>query len=270
MTNSGHASLESKFQVIIQSNSENAIGSYLFSAREKKVLCSAWLQNFRTMCKMFRAIFCTVAAIQKPLKFIHITKTGGSSIETLGQSLNQSWGMFHSQRDKRYGFWHTLHDLKPPSLIRSFDWFMFVRNPFDRIVSEYWCEWGGRGKTANATVKQFNSFLRKRIASHSNDNRNGHYTRQILYIRILNIHPDIVLRIGRFESFEEDLRRIFGLYGIQKSTLPHANANHKHFNVSHLDDKTIELIRRTYKSDFEVFGYDLNPQKADSRLWRKL
>lgn len=213
---------------------------------------------------MLLAFFtCIVFAQPKPLKFIHITKTGGTSIEDFGKKVNVSWGRFHTRSEKDYGFWHTPHDLKSHALVRSYDWFMFVRNPFDRIVSEYWCKWGGKGRPPNANVRDFNSFLRKRILSGANDANDGHYAKQTLYLRILNISPDVILRLGHFESLQQDLQRILALYDIKtEGLLLHANSNSKPLNVSHLDDKTIWLIQTTYMSDFEIFGYDLHPHRA--------
>ena len=41
----------------------------------------------------------------KPLKFIHITKTAGTTIENLGLKKNIKWGRFH----KEYGpCWHRI------------------------------------------------------------------------------------------------------------------------------------------------------------------
>lgn len=89
------------------------------------------------------------------------------------------------------------------------------------------------------------------------------YAKQSLYLRILNIVPGVVLRLGHFESLQRDLEYILDLYGINVYGMSHSNSNeNKPLNVSHLDPTTIKLIQTTYLSDFEIFGYDLNPHGA--------
>ena len=91
---------------------------------------------------------------------------------------------------------------------------------------------------------------------------NGHYAKQTLYLRILNVGPDMVLRLGHFESLQQDLDHLLKIYGIKAGTIPHSNSNKKPLNVSHLDEETIKLIQTTYLSDFQIFGYDMHPEKA--------
>ena len=76
--------------------------------------------------------------ISKPIKLIHITKTGGTSIETSGRRAGYFWGTKHDSRSPPvYGPVHEPFVKKPARLKTTFDWFMSVRNPFSRIVSEY-------------------------------------------------------------------------------------------------------------------------------------
>ena len=76
----------------------------------------------------------------KVIKFIHVTKTGGTSVETSGRRGIPAhfWGNKHDRRSKpAYGAVHEPFIKKSERLKLTFDWFMSVRNPFSRVVSEY-------------------------------------------------------------------------------------------------------------------------------------
>ena len=76
---------------------------------------------------------------KKHLKFIHITKNRGTTIEEIGQAFGVSWGKYHKEYDWR----HKPFVTKERELIEKYDWFVIIRNPFDRINSEFHCTWGG-------------------------------------------------------------------------------------------------------------------------------
>lgn len=202
----------------------------------------------------------------KPLKFMHITKTGGSSIEQLGVALNMSWGIHHSSSDKTYGFWHEIPSRKKASLLRQYDWFTVVRNPYDRIVSEFWCQYGGAGRPTQVNPSNFNAFIMEQIKSKGNEELKGHYTPQYKYLSVLNIGPGVVLRVLRFEKLQSDFNDLCSLYNLPKLKLMVLNKpQKKHYNVSHLSEQTISLIQSVYKVDFEIFGYSMDVRMATIR-----
>ena len=69
----------------------------------------------------------------KPLKFIHITKCAGTSIEDIGKKNDICWGRYH----KEYNWWHEPFINLKKSLKKKYDWFVVVRNPYTRILSEF-------------------------------------------------------------------------------------------------------------------------------------
>ena len=138
---------------------------------------------------------------KKILKFIHISKNAGSSIEKIGITKNIQWGIYHSFE---YGYWHNYFPNKPIQLKLKYDWFMIVRNPYNRILSEYYCEWGGIGKkNINHTKKEMNEYLIKKIKNR--DPKGDHYTEQNKY---LDENKDIHIFILRFEKLNEDFNKL--------------------------------------------------------------
>lgn len=72
-------------------------------------------------CLLVVVAFVCDTATLKPLKFMHITKTGGTAIEEFGRLHNLSWGRYHTQTEKAYGLWHELPERKNKTLLRMYD-----------------------------------------------------------------------------------------------------------------------------------------------------
>ena len=200
----------------------------------------------------------------KRLKFIHITKTGGTSIEEIGIKHNIRWGKFHSE----YGGWfHEKFINKPRWLRVKYDWFTVVRNPYTRILSEYhWCM--KSDKTIETSVEQLNSFICKSINQvlllknniNVKDNPRyiraigGHFTQQHFYVdRHSKIH------IIKYENLKEEFDTLMKRYKLKVRLDMHYNESIKLYTINDLYPETIELIKTVYKKDFIKFGYSLDP-----------
>ena len=61
--------------------------------------------------------------------------------------------------------------------------------------------------------------------------------------------------IGRFESLEDDFKKVSKMIGVQM-LLPYVNAfDRKHYRT-YFGPGDVEKVRRIYKRDLEHFGYD--------------
>lgn len=187
----------------------------------------------------------------KELKFIHITKCAGTTIENLGKPHNIKWGKYHF---KEYGHHHKPFKNKPIKLRKKYDWFMVVRNPYTRLVSEFYCRWGGyRGNHNKLTEKQFNNFIKNRVTLRNKNNR-FHYLEQVKYYdKSSKIH------IIKFENLEEEFNALMEKYGLDIKMDRHDNASKKErkFSVESFTPEVIKLINRAYAKDFRKFGYEL-------------
>jgi len=188
----------------------------------------------------------------KPLKFIHITKTGGTSIENVGKQNNILWGMYH----KEYRWWHEPFKNKPEYLKRKYNWFTVVRNPYTRIVSEFYCKWGTKIKNDKKSINklEFNQIIKHHIVNRNNLNRKigqyGHYKEQYLYLdKKYNIH------ILKFENLSYDFDNLMKKYSLNIKLDIHDNKNNKIHTVSSLSPEVIKIINSVYDKDFKMFGY---------------
>jgi Sulfotransferase family len=190
----------------------------------------------------------------KELKFIHITKCAGTYIENLGKKYNIMWGRFH----KEYGYWHSIFPAVRDNIKKKYDWFMVVRNPYERILSEYYCKWGGIGsKNINHTKEQMNQFLINKIKSRSR--LGNHYTEQYKYLdKKCKIH------IVKLENLNNELISLFKKYKLNYTELTIkpkiANSKMEHnktvkFEVKDFSRELIKLINTVYDKDFTAFGY---------------
>jgi hypothetical protein len=187
----------------------------------------------------------------KPLKFIHITKTAGTTLEDEAQSCDILWGRFHEE----YGWWHEIFPSKPATLKEKYNWFTVVRNPYSRIISEFHCQWGNtllnNGRKAESFTKQeFNECLIHRINTY--DSTGEHYTPQYLYI-----DKEVPVDVLRFENLKSEFHKLMKTYKLPVTINSHKNANTKVFNTTDINQKLRDLINKTYEKDFELFGYDI-------------
>ena len=189
---------------------------------------------------------------KKELKFIHITKCAGTFIEKIGFKNGYKWGCY----DKEYGWWHEIFTNKSESLKSKYDWFVVVRNPYDRILSEYYCKWGGIGKNNTVhTKEEFNNYLIKKI---QNRKKTGdHYTEQYKYI-----DKNSKITIIKLENLNEELVELFQSYNIKINVNNHKKQNtreqHKNdilFSIKDFSKELISLINSVYDKDFEFFNY---------------
>lgn len=191
----------------------------------------------------------------KKLKFLHITKTGGTSIEKIGKINNIQWGIYDKYLSLNHIHWHYPLKKLPKKLIEKYDWFIICRNPYDRIISEYHCKWGGNVTQLKnvfynkESIKDFNIFVRESINNRKKAKYLGHYLEQHLYY-IKNIN------IIRFENIKDDFKNLMKKYKLYLTLDLHEYKSIKIFSINDFEKETINLINKVYDKDFKVFGYN--------------
>ena len=133
--------------------------------------------------------------------------------------------------------------------------FAFVRNPYDRAVSNY-----AMFTQNQMRINQLDSYKLpglnpqdlsfREFLTMTSQLDNHHWNPQINF---LPFEPDF---IGRLENLQEDLDNIYKQINIPKQQLPHTNkTNHKHYR-EHYNDHTIKMVQEIYKDDLQKFNYN--------------
>lgn len=195
---------------------------------------------------------------KKSLKFIHISKTAGTSIENIAIKHGIRWGRF----DKEYGInhnnrFHAPFIEIPDSVKEKYEWFTVVRNPYNRIISEYYCKWmpPPLDQKNKYNIKEFNNLIANNIINRETNriNLDFHYYEQNKYI-----DDRFPIHIIKYENIQKEFNALMRNYDIDLKLNQYNNAAmvHKKFGLKDLSSENIELINTAYSKDFQLFGYN--------------
>ena len=196
--------------------------------------------------------------------FVHIPKTGGTSIEQIIWPLEKArteadlWMGFKDKYHNKYqtgGLQHLLavqvrKELGTDVFDRYFK-FAIVRNPWTRTLSQYF-------------------FIKKRadlmsfIGMHENDclKRYLSLIQEKEHVQWMPQHKfvfddngeKLVNYIGFFENFEFDVRHVLSVLNVSFGCIPHLN-KYSGDSVYSIDKESYEIIANIYQRDIALFGY---------------
>ena len=188
--------------------------------------------------------------------FIHIPKTAGSSIEHLLRDEGKYELDFIGVRNGRSTHHYMGIELKLilKELYPTYYKFSFVRNPYDRLISEYfWCRIENVGHKFNKTFDEFLDYVEDVIKNKKffKPIDNDHFIPQYSFLFFNN--KLIVNNIFKYEDIETVAPLIKKRLKI-KTTLQHLNKSKK--NEITLTQEQKDRIYNLYKIDFETFNYE--------------
>lgn len=222
------------------------------------------------------------------LQFVHVTKTAGTSIEQMAAQSGIAWG---ACKFIRYSHCNSLPPTVPqfdqdkwkckhPKIVpwhcppmqfksginmyNNYSTFAVVRNPYDRITSEYY--WKRMEvdhvdlETAN-NEDEFNAWINGalRKAYMNGFYFDGHCIPMNMYTH--HQGKQVVDHILHFEKLSAELPALMKKYDLN-ITMPRLNARKEgaQLGVRNMTDATIYKINFWARLDFALFGYDMiNP-----------
>ena len=242
------------------------------------------------------------------LEFVHIPKTGGTVIESEAARHNITWSICHfgipqnvlrislNETDcpdgslkhwwpgtKKYHacpWWHVppqyfeLHEVNPYA---GADLFGVVRNPYDRLISEYFYmgTYVARRKAEDVNdVENLNKWVEtsmrdiigkvKRGDISRNRTGNGAYFRSAghfipQYDYVFEHRRRIIKHVLRFENLTDEFHALMELYDLP-IRLPRRRVRPSHsktVTAYNLTRRNMELIERLYDNDFREWGYEI-------------
>jgi len=200
----------------------------------------------------------------RPLNFFHITKNGGTTLTDIAHSKNVLWSWrnkvnLNANRNKSLGLsgplWHQLPRAFKQSYYEQYDWFCVVRDPLDRCLSEYHCNWDGFGRKSILTKhsqKEFNEYVVKRVNERM---KTCHWHPMFEYLFRKN-GERLVQHIVRFDHMREDFNALANSYGLGFELPETAHSNKRGrtlFTKEDLFDETRDLIENAYAMDFTLY-----------------
>ena len=137
--------------------------------------------------------------------------------------------------------------------------FAFVRNPYDRCVSQYVYMKGRRdlrefiGLDANDSFNRYLSLIQKK--------EHVQWIPQYKFIYDDNGRL-LVDFVGKLENFREDVYKVLDainyrrkVLGVNTAMIPHLNKGKRRQYWRYYDDEDREMVEALYGKDLEIFGY---------------
>ena len=184
--------------------------------------------------------------------FVHIPKSAGVTINKV--LFGNLGGSHRSVRTYKRVF--------GPYTFSKYFKFTFVRNPYSRLLSAFrFLKSGGFDQDdriwAEENLSDFESFeeFTEQWLSEESMMEYRHFQPQYMFVCDHTFEPEVDF-IGRFETIDEDFRKICDRLNIRRELKKHNRGPEKKAHWStYYSEKTLEKVHRIYRKDFELFGY---------------
>lgn len=225
-----------------------------------------------------------VISHKKKFIFIHVPKTGGNSINlALGDYCDsdfsfrrvttkdiETYGLDVSLTNEATGHLLPSEVMKVvgPDKWKEYFKFGFVRNPFERLVSDFFYL---KKKAEEGVGKEETFYFTKRIKEISDIVNFREYV--LLLQKKININASrwlcneegntLVDFVGRFERLQDDFDLVCKKIGLENRKLPLSNSTcHEHYS-KYYDYETRRIVEALFWKDLNIFGYKFEINGSD-------
>ncbi len=198
--------------------------------------------------------------------FVHVRKAAGTSLRQILEQVslpknNQLWNKllsrngfpidYHQYSFRKHDPLITAEKSMPSNKFKQYFKFAFVRNPWDRLVSEFeyiktQSSHSRHKKLMVMTFEQYIEYQAKRSAAFQYD---------ALAKKDGTLGMDY---IGRFEQLHDSLAEISGQIKLDCTQIPHINKLKKAPYQSYYTDQTAEQVAQLWSKDIETFAYQFD------------
>ena len=183
------------------------------------------------------------------LSFMHIPKTGGTSIEDAAKNNNLNWGRFDKNFESLGACaWHS------PQKVKNYC-FCVIRDPFYKIISQFYHE----NEVENYNKDELNKFIELKfdIIKNNINHLGNHYLHQIEFFK----YCDIAISFDNLQNNLNELMKLFELHYLTLDNKPGGNLqqakrnnkNFKRLNYDDINEKNREKIRNFYIEDINLY-----------------
>lgn len=204
------------------------------------------------------------------LLFVHIPKCGGTSINEIFKFKKKFKNLSGVDKQNRIQYSHlTLKQIKKFIKLKKYFSFSFIRNPFDKMVSEFFFRKSFKEKNCilylgqldlqKLTFDEFVNRISEVKLTHSLDRTFGeaHLVSQTKYLYVKNKLK--INFLGRFENYEADLKKLLDKLkrkkGINIKEICHKNSSHHENYKKYYNSVTKKIIEKMYEDDLNNFNY---------------
>lgn len=180
----------------------------------------------------------------QPFVFVHINKTGGSSVAlALGLPTQMHATALEMRQHLTREQWDSAFK------------FAFTRNPWDKVVSHYHYRVLTNQIGLGNRATNFNEWVRRTYGEQDPAFYDAPRFFMPQFGWISDEGGEIIIDfIGRYETLADDFASVCGQLGITRA-LPHVRkSDHAHYSEYYQDD-TREIIGTWFRKDIEMFGY---------------